>query len=192
MSPTPPPSACANCVSTKQPAVGIPGAPALPGAPTPSSMVRSAEGKLRIDMPNLTVITNPKAQQAIVLNHLTKEAQVLPMMPKPPQAPSLPQAPGAPPVPGSPQMPPIAALALGKSLIEGHPVEGVRYVVQLPAGPQIVSEIWTSCDLKMPVLTKVTTPAGIQTTYCKPTAIPEPDPSLFQVPPGYKVLPPKV
>lgn len=142
-------------------------------------------------MPNLTIISDPKAQLAIVLSHATKEAQILPMAPKPPQAPPLPHLPGAPPIPGAPQMAPMAAVALGKSLIEGHLVEGVRYVVQPPKGPQIISEIWTSAELKMPVLTKVTTPAGIETTYCKPVPMAEPDLSLFQVPPGYKVLPPK-
>jgi uncharacterized Zn-finger protein len=112
---------------------------------------------------------------------------------------------------------------LGKSAIEGHEVEGKRYVLtppplsQIPQLPQIpkapkppqsaapqpptssqapkppqspqptVTEIWTSVKLKMPVLTKVTTAAGEQTTYCKPTSTEEPHPSLFEIPPGYKL-----
>ena len=147
---------------------------------TPSSMVRSASGQMRIDTPGTTVITNPAAQQAVVLNHLTKEAQIVPLLPQPPQMPQL-------------GMPPVSVQDLGKSMIDGHPVDGMRYVVQTPAAPQAptISEVWTSSQLKMPVLTKVTTPSGVQTTLCKPAPMAEPDPSLFQIPPGYKVLMPK-
>jgi hypothetical protein len=53
-----------------------------------------------------------------------------------------------------------------------------------------VTEVWTSVKLKTPVLTKVTTAAGEQTTYCKPTSTAEPHPSLFEIPPGYKLKPP--
>ena len=60
----------------------------------------------------------------------------------------------------------------------------------IPTGP-VVSEVWTSTQLKMPVLTKITTPAGVQTTYCKPAPMAEPNPSVFQIPPGYQVLMPK-
>src|ERR1035438_7873140 len=151
--PLPPgPPSCANCVTTVQPAAG--GAPVQ----TPSSMVRSSDGKMRIDTPNTTVITNPATGQAIVLNHLTKQAQVVPLQPPAPQIPQLqnPQA-GTPP-PGTPPMPAVAVQDLGKSLIDGHPVDGKRYTVQPPAPPQApqvppaptVSEVWTSTQLKMP------------------------------------------
>jgi hypothetical protein len=55
-----------------------------------------------------------------------------------------------------------------------------------------VTEVWTSVKLKTPVLTKVTTAAGEQTTYCKPVSMDEPHPSIFQIPQGYKIKPPKV
>jgi len=112
---------------------------------------------------------------------------------------------------------------LGKSTIEGHEVEGKRFVLappplsqmpqlpktpkppqpgapQPPTSPQApklsqppkppqpsVTEVWTSVKLKMPVLTKVTSAAGEQSTYCKPTSTEEPHPSLFEIPPGYKL-----
>jgi hypothetical protein len=198
---------------------------------TPSSVVRASDGKTRIDTPNQTVITNPAAQHAIVLDHLKKIATVMPMVPQPPQLPQMqPPKPGAPPMepPKMPQMPPVAVQDLGKSLIEGHPVEGKRYIVQPPPPPQppappqlpkppampglqapqppkppappaipppppapTISEVWTSTQLKVPVLTKITTPSGVQTTYCKPAPAPEPDPSLFQIPPGYQMIVPK-
>ena len=53
-----------------------------------------------------------------------------------------------------------------------------------------VTEIWTSTKLKTPVLTKVSSSAGEQTTYCKPTSTDEPHPSVFQIPPGYKLKKP--
>jgi len=119
---------------------------------------------------------------------------------------------------------------LGKSMIEGHEVEGKRFTLPtppapakpaLPAGkmpalkmpgaaaaptppgapappgaptmpkPPSVTELWTSVKLKTPVLTKVTTPAGEMTTYCKPTLTAEHPPSVFQIPPGYTIKPPK-
>ena len=123
---------------------------------------------------------------------------------------------------GAPKLaPPLAVHDLGKSLIEGHEVEGKRYTFsppqappppklpqmpkmpvapqssklpqppkppQLPKPPQpTVTEVWTSVKLKMPVLTKVTSSVGEQTTYCKPTSTEEPHPSVFEIPPGYKL-----
>ena len=112
---------------------------------------------------------------------------------------------------------------LGKSMIEGHEVEGRRFTlpavapppkpqppkVSMPGTPQMpkppaapkppqapklpavpnVTEVWTSVKLKTPVLTQVTTAAGEQTTYCKPTSTEEPHPSVFQIPQGYKIKP---
>jgi hypothetical protein len=187
-------------------------------------MWQSSAGKMRIDTPNASIITDPAGQRAIMLDHLKKVAMVIPMPPAPghPQAgsPAMPGAP-APPVP-----PPMRVQDLGKSLIEGHEVEGKRYTLppppvppkpkmpempklpqlnlpkpptlpkppvppkppQLPKPPQpTVAEVWTSVKLKLPVLTKVTTGAGEQTTYCKPTSTAEPHPSLFEIPPGYKL-----
>jgi hypothetical protein len=107
---------------------------------------------------------------------------------------------------------------LGKSMIEGHEVEGKRYVLpaaqkpqpppmpklpqmpgspkspivpkapSLPKAPQpTVTEVWISTKLKTPVLTKITSALGSQTTYCKPTSTQEPHPSMFEIPSGYKL-----
>jgi len=110
---------------------------------------------------------------------------------------------------GTAQLPPLQVHDLGKSLIEGHEVEGKRYILsppqapltpqapQMPKIPQLhqppkppqptVTEVWTSVKLKTPVLTKVTSAVGEQSTYCKPTSTEEPHPSLFEIPPGYKL-----
>jgi hypothetical protein len=63
-------------------------------------------------------------------------------------------------------------------------------VPKLPSVPS-VTEVWSSVKLKAPVLTKVTTSAGEQTTYCKPVSSDDPHPSVFQIPQGYKIKPPK-
>ena len=103
-------------------------------------------------------------------------------------------------------------------MIEGHEVEGKRYVLpaaqkpqsptmpkipQIPGSPKspalpkapplpkaaqpTVTEVWMSTKLKTPVLTKITSALGSQTTYCKPTSTQEPHPSMFEIPPGYKL-----
>lgn len=143
-------------------------------------------------------------------------------------------APGSPQVPAAQgQAPSVKVEDLGKSMIEGHEVEGKRFTLpaftppakpempqlkmpaaqqasppgaqkatapgapsapKLPKLPPIpsVTEVWTSVKLKAPVLTKVTTSAGEQTTYCKPVSADDPHPSVFQIPQGYKIKPPKV
>jgi hypothetical protein len=190
-------------------------------------MWRSSSGNLRLDTPNISIITLPGIQKTIMLDHLKKEAMVIPIPPT-----SAPSAPGMPQMPGAPKLPPLQVQDLGKSMIEGHEVEGKRFTFspppppqtpqapkapqmpqmpklpqlpkgvklpplpQMPKPPQLpkppqptVTEVWTSVKLKTPVLTKVTTAAGEQTTYCKPTSA-EPHPSLFEIPPGYKLKPP--
>jgi hypothetical protein len=194
---------------------------------------RSSDGKFRLDTPTTSVISDPVSQHTILLDHLKKEAIVMPTPPATPGAtvPGVPQAPAA----GAPQPPPVHVQDLGKSMIEGHEVEGKRFTLPAmpsPAMPQVpqakppgsgqipgtatapgspqppavpaapkppkipkmplgpsVTEVWTSVKLKIPVLTKISTPVGEQTTYCKPTSTAEPHPSLFQVPQGYKVKP---
>jgi hypothetical protein len=241
--PPPTPPSCSECGTKTQPAGG---GPPIQSA---SRMWRSSDGKMRVDTPANSVISDPVSKQTILLNHTTKEATIIPT---PPPAPGtappamLPVATaGAPPTP-----PPMQVQALGKSMIEGHEVEGIRFTqppappppappaaapgapklpamsqvgvpglpklglpkpplpgVKMPGAPPVpgaaappsaaappapapaVTEVWTSVALKVPVLTKVTGPAGEQTTYCKPTSTAEPHPSLFQVPPGYKIKP---
>jgi hypothetical protein len=103
---------------------------------------------------------------------------------------------------------------LGKSVIDGHEVDGKRYIIQPPPPPQppqppqaagappalpkpatpqmpTTADMWMSTKLGMPVMTQVTGPFGKQTSYHKIAAIAEPHPAMFQIPPGYKpVMPP--
>jgi hypothetical protein len=182
-------------------------------------MWRSSDGKTRIDTPQTSVISDPVEKHTIVLDHAKKEASVIPM-PPPGTAPA---APGAPPGAAAAVIPPpVHVEDMGKSMIEGHEVEGKRYTLPAlppppkppspgikmpgdpkapkvpqapappapPAAPKLapnVTEVWTSVKLKTPVLTKVSTAAATQTTYCKPTETAEHSPSVFQIPPGYKI-----
>jgi hypothetical protein len=188
-------------------------------------MWKSSDGKMRFDTPHTSIISDPGSQQTILLDHLKKEATIIPT----PPATSGAAQPGMQAPLAAGQVQPMQVQDLGKSMIEGHEVEGKRYTLppvqpppkpqlpklnlpkaqmpnapQAPQGPQppqapqpaklpqtpSVTEVWTSTKLKTPVLTKVTTAAGEQTTYCKPTSTDEPHPSLFQIPPGYKLKPP--
>ena len=92
--------------------------------------------------------------------------------------------PGAPAVPGA-----SAPGALGAPKPPAAPAP--PQIPKLPSKPS-VSEVWTSVKLKTPVLTKTSTTAGEQSTYCKPTETAEHPPSIFQIPPGYKIKPPKL
>ena len=82
---------------------------------------------MRIDTPSASIISSPADKKTILLDHLKKEAMVIPMPPATGTASS-----GSPKVPsGAAAAPPMQVQDLGKSRIKGHEVEGKRYV--LPA-----------------------------------------------------------
>jgi hypothetical protein len=175
---------------------------------------------MRIDTPSSSIISNPTDQNTILLDHLKKEATIIPM----PAASGV-AAPASSKLPGgAPPPPALQVQDLGKGMIEGHEVEGKRYVLpaaqkppapalakmpQMPKSAQVhgspnspalpkapplpkaaqptVTEVWISTKLKTPVLTKITSALGSQTTYCKPTSTQEPHSSMFEIPPGYKL-----
>ncbi|PYX49599.1 MAG: hypothetical protein DMG79_08225 [Acidobacteria bacterium] len=204
--PAPAPPSCSECASKTQPASGAP--------PTQSAsrMWRSGDGKTRIDTPTTSVISDPAAQHTIVLDHAKKEATVIPMAP----AGSAPveelgkstieghevegkryTLPPTPPLP-KPQLPkppamskvsvPGAKMPTAPASPKAPQAPAAPVQPKLPPKPS-VTEVWTSVKLKTPVLTKVSTAAGEQTTYCKPTETAEHPPSVFQIPQGYKIKP---
>lgn len=85
---------------------------------------------------------------------------------------------------------------LGSQTMEGVYVTGVRTTRTIPAGQignekpiNIVTEVWTSPDLKTIVYSKRSDPRmGEQTFQLKNVARTEPDPSLFTVPADFKVV----
>lgn len=85
--------------------------------------------------------------------------------------------------------------SLGKQTMEGVEVEGSRRITTIPEGEignerpiEMTTEKWYSPELKVYVMTKHTDPRFGETTY-RLTNIRrgDQDPSLFQVPAGYKV-----
>jgi hypothetical protein len=93
--------------------------------------------------------------------------------------------------------------SLGKQTMEGVEVEGSRRVTTIPEGEignerpiETVTEKWYSPELKVYVMTKHSDPRFGETTY-RLTNIRrgDQDPSLFQVPAGYKITegePPRI
>lgn len=85
---------------------------------------------------------------------------------------------------------------LGSQTMEGVLVNGVRTTRAIPAGEigndkpiNIVTEVWTSPDLKTIVYSKRTDPRmGEQTFQLTNIVRTDPDPSLFTVPPDFKIV----
>ena len=177
-------AACAECVETTQ--------PSLPGAQPLQSLIRrfrTAQGKVRVDLDRISILTDPATGERILLDHVAQVARIL--MSKAPNLsePALPGIPGMPALPQLPNTPNV--VQLGKDVIDGLEVEGMRYVFQALDAltpPSITSwEIWTSTKLQMPVLTRTIGSFGVKTCICKCTPV-EPSASLFQIPPGYTVI----
>ncbi len=89
----------------------------------------------------------------------------------------------------------IKTESLGTQVIEGVTAEGTRTTHTIPAGQignerplEITSEVWTSPDLQMVILSKRNDPRFGETDY-RLTDIKrgDPDPSLFQVPSNFTV-----
>ena len=178
---------------------------------TASKVFRSIDGRTRFDSGTTSVITDPAKQQTIILDHLKKEASIIPMLPTPPAPPPIPGGlPAAPTLPAALHL--VNVQELGKSIIEGHEVLGKRYTFQPPDAPKLpaipqppailgmqlpklpqppqlpltTSEVWTSTKLQLPVLTKTTGSFGEQTCRCRYAESAEPPPATFQIPPDYK------
>jgi hypothetical protein len=114
------PPVSADCETTTQ--------PAQPGVATPKpvpwKLFRSADGKTCADYGNKSVISDPGSNQAIVLDHVKKEASIFPM----PPAPKPGQAPGG--LPGqAPTGPSANVQDLGKKFIDGHEAVGKQYTL---------------------------------------------------------------
>jgi hypothetical protein len=107
--------------------------------------------------------------------------------------------PGPPPLPPPGAEPPdqkdVVTTSLGTQTINGVLAEGTRYTRTIPAGAignekpiVITSERWYSPDLQVVVLSKRDDPRmGETITQLTNIQRSEPEPSLFQVPPDYKL-----
>jgi hypothetical protein len=100
---------------------------------------------------------------------------------KGPKLGALPKAPGLP----KPPMPGLAPPGVAMPAAGQPPAPGA------PQGKVQTLEVWTHTKLKVPVLTKATGMPGLQSSVCKDAKGGEPPASLFQIPPGYKLIQPK-
>jgi len=166
--------------------------------------------------PHLVFIQDPVAGTSYTLNLTDKSAWKNPMSPSGTDGPGaavgaffIQTASGPPPVP--PPAPPMIALtkhlatdeqleanteSLGSQTMEGVVVNGVRTTHTIPAGQigndrpiSIVTEVWTSTDLKTIISSKRNDPRmGEQTFRLTNIVRAEPDPSLFTVPADFKIV----
>ena len=94
------------------------------------------------------------------------------------------------------QRPEVSSESLGTNTIQGVFVEGRLTKITYPTGmfgndrPIVsTSESWYSPELKLMVLTKSSDPrSGEMTRTLSDLNRAEPDPALFQIPPGYQVV----
>jgi hypothetical protein len=152
---------------------------------------RSADGKTRVDSGNTSVISNPAAAQTIVLDHLKKTATIQPSPPPAPPNPGMPQMPhfSPPGLPGQPHVPTTPTTTvedLGKNVIQGHEVQGKRFVIPPLTGPKPPA-------FQMPGAPKTPQMAGMPPGVPKPPQMPGMPgvPKLPQMPgmPGVPKLP---
>ena len=167
--------------------------------------------------PRLVFIQDPVAQTSYTLDLTDKTAQKISMPPAGAPGPEpghheekffvQMRAPGNDPLPPpgiamqktvieADEHSPAATENLGSQTMEGVLVNGVRTTHTIPAGQVgndrpiiIVTEVWTSPELKAIVYSKRTDPRlGEQTFQLKNIVRSEPDPSLFTVPTDFKVV----
>ena len=122
--------------SVEQKAAG--GAAAAAPQTTPWKLSRCSDGKSMMDYGNKTVITDPNAKQTITLDHLKKEALVIPHLPGQPNLPGMPGMPQMPSLKApSLQAPPMDVKDLGKKMIAGHEADGKLFTFHPPQLPEM-------------------------------------------------------
>ncbi len=187
--PLQPPAVSAECLESVR--LAFPGA-ALQEIAT--RRFRSITGKMRFDSGLTSLISDPATGLRILLDHAKLEARML-------SAPTLPAMPGMPAMPAIP-IPPVPSLSaatqvlnLGKSMVEGLEAEGMRYIFAAldPLKPPSIAswEIWTSVKFQLPILTRIVGSFGERVNLCKCSEVHPPE-ALFQIPAGYRVIPPEV
>jgi hypothetical protein len=168
------------------------------------------------DAPHLVFIQDPVAQTAYTLNLTEKTAEKMPPLPPfvstsggvvggkfvahldgpPPAAPQAAMGIMVQKMDVGVDQGKVTTEDLGTQTMEGVDVTGVRTTRTIPAGEigndrpiSIVTEVWTSPDLKTIVYSKRTDPRmGEQTFQLTNIVRQEPDASLFTVPSDFKVV----
>jgi hypothetical protein len=115
----------------------------------------------------MSVISNPATAKTILLDHLKKTATIQPTPPAALAKPAMPQMPGfsPPSMPGQPQVPGVKVEDLGKSVLQGHEVEGKRFVMPQVAPPKLPA-------FKVPGMPKMPQMPGTPVAGLKPPQAP--------------------
>jgi len=137
----------------------------------PGHYYRSISGKGREDSEVGSIIIDSVAQTVTMLNSATSQAIVV-------------SQPGTTP----PRQTSAAALsfaATGSASVEGHPVQ----VMQATDSTGRSQVVWTATDIGLPVRVQRTGQGLTFTKVMKNIVLKEPDPSVFQIPAGFTVVP---
>ena len=161
---------------------------------------RRADGSTRLEEPNRVVIVDNSAHTTIVLDLVSKVAQVqttrsvstdamtpIKVLPQPLAAGS-----------GLEEKNSAARSDLGVKVVAGYSVHGIQRTTIIPVNSALgntspiikTMQVWSSSDLRLPLLTVISDPLGGTTTsqYESISTTP-PDNSLFAIPAGYRLQP---
>jgi hypothetical protein len=170
-----------------------------------SSVYRDSEGRVRTEtaagQPAPGGGKTPDAVVAIhdpvagVTRHVDAQNKVVTEMPIRAAGPQNGTGRGRNPAARRPADPDLTTEDLGLLTVNGMAATGQRITRTIPAGAignaqpiQSVREVWTSTDLKVPVLIKTSDPrSGTTVTQLTNIVRAEPDAALFQAPAGYSV-----
>jgi hypothetical protein len=164
--------------------------PALPKFPGPPGGPAAGDAIFSMRVTGGPVGASTDAQMTAPLPPPMPPAMPSNMPPPPPMAVFIQKGKGA----GQPIQP--TTVDLGSQTMEGLLVTGTRTTITIPAGQignekpiDVVTEVWTSPDLKTVIYSKRTDPRmGEQIFQLTNVVRNEPDPSLFTVPSDFKVV----
>jgi len=108
----------------------------LPPAESSYRFTRATDGKTRVDSGKTSVISDPAAGQTILLDHAKKTATIAPQPRHKFPACRRCRTWRLREMPAAPQPPAMQVQDLGKSVLQGHEVEGKRYVIPPPPKPK--------------------------------------------------------
>jgi len=161
---------------------------------------RRADGSTRLEEPARVVIVDNSSHTVTVLDPVSKIAQIQATPRASAQgekrvaAQSQPQAAGS----SLEESNSAAKTDLGVKMLAGHSVHGILRTTTIPANSALGNtapitktiQVWSSSDLRLPLLTVISDPLGGTTTsqYENISTTTPPDSSLFTIPAGYKVV----
>ena len=137
----------------------------------PGHYYRSISGKSREDSAVGSIIIDSVAQTVTMLNSATSQAIVV-------------SQPGTAP-PAQTSAAALSFAATASTSVEGHPVQ----VMQATDSTGRSQVVWTATDIGLPVRVQATGTDLTFTKVMRNIVLEEPDPSVFQIPAGFTIVP---